>query len=506
MTQGVTDTCLFDTLCARALLFSALASRPELQKVVRLEDYEVHALDGRLATYPGAVNMHYHLSATDLTTMAAGRLARIQRREERFLSFLERHKEVINEAIRRTPNSLRSGAFAILVNHPSILDFRVKEKHFRELLQKKVQVNREHHHHRLHLRIRRDQIFEDSYSGLHAQPAARLLQRVDINFVGEEGADAGGVSRDWYYNLSRAMMNPNYALFRQSNIGSETYMPNPHSNVNSAHLQYFKFCGRLVAKAIIDHQFLDCHFTRAFYKQILGVPVSWRDLQAVDEPLYKSLLWLLENDISGMEGDYSFSLDVDRFGVVETIDLKPNGHDILVTEANKSEYVHLVADMKLTQAIREQIDSFLSGFTELIKPEDIAIFNEQELELVISGLPEVDIDDLKANTEYADYTPASVQIQWFWRAVRSFTREQQIKLVQFVTGTGKIPVGGFSELVGMSGPQKFSIHKDRNGPHRLPQAHTCFNQLDLPEYTSYEQLHDMLLLALMEGAEGFGFA
>lgn len=112
----------------------------------------------------------------------------------------------------------------------------------------------------------------------------------------------------------------------------------------------------------------------------------------------------------------------------------------------------------------------------------------QELELIISGLPNVDIDDLKANTEYSDYTGSSVQIQWFWRAVRSFTREQQIKLVQFVTGTGKIPVGGFAELVGMrfalskwtqvsntaSGPQKFSIHKDRNGPHRLPQAHTWY--------------------------------
>ncbi len=57
----------------------------------------------------------------------------------------------------------------------------------------------------------------------------------------------------------------------------------------------------IVAKALVDNQFLDCHCTRAFYKQILGVSVSWRDLQAVDEPLYKSLLWLLENDISGME-------------------------------------------------------------------------------------------------------------------------------------------------------------------------------------------------------------
>jgi E3 ubiquitin-protein ligase HUWE1 len=125
---------------------------------------------------------------------------------------------------------------------------------------------------------------------------------LEVNFEGEEGVDAGGVLREWYFNLSRAMMNPGYGLFHQSNIGSETYQPNSHSGTaNPDHLQYFKFCGRIVAKALIDGQFLDCHFTRAFYKQILGVPVSWRDLQAVDEPLYKSLLWLLENDISVME-------------------------------------------------------------------------------------------------------------------------------------------------------------------------------------------------------------
>ncbi len=127
--------------------------------------------------------------------------------------------------------------------------------------------------------------------------------------------------------------------------------------------------------------------------------------------------------------------------------------------------------------------------------------------MVISGLPEVDIDDLKANTEYgAGYTATSPQIQWFWRAVRAMDREERLKLVQFVTGTGRIPVGGFSELQGMSGPQKFNVQKDRSGPTRLPQAHTCFNALDLPEYESYEQLRSMLLLAINEGTEGFGFA
>ena len=131
----------------------------------------------------------------------------------------------------------------------------------------------------------------------------------------------------------------------------------------------------------------------------------------------------------------------------------------------------------------------------------------QELEMIISGIPEVDVDDLRANTEYAvGYSLSSPQIQWFWRAVRSFDREQRLKLVQFVTGTGKIPVGGFARLMGMSGPQKFNIHKDRADSDRLPQAHTCFNQLDLPEYGSYEQLRSRVLLAIVECTEGFGFA
>lgn len=151
---------------------------------------------------------------------------------------------------------------------------------------------------------------------------------------------------------------------------------------------------------------------------------------------------------------------------------KPNGRNINVTEANKKEYVRAVAEMKLTAAIKEQIEAFRSGFYEVIPQEDIAIFEEQELEMVISGLPEVDIEDLRANTIYSTYTASSPQIQWFWRAVNSMDREERVKLVQFVTGTGKIPVGGFAKLIGMSGPQKFSIHRDASGAHRLPQAHT----------------------------------
>ena len=101
---------------------------------------------------------------------------------------------------------------------------------------------------------------------------------------------------------------------------------------------------------------------------------------------------------------------VQEFGLSEIRDLNPNGRHIAVTEENKKEYVKLVCQMKMTGAIRKQIDSFLEGFYEIIPKRLISIFDEQELELLISGLPNIDLDDLKANTEYHKYTENSLQV------------------------------------------------------------------------------------------------
>lgn len=108
--------------------------------------------------------------------------------------------------------------------------------------------------------------------------------------------------------------------------------------------------------------------------------------------------------------------------------------------------------------------------------ELIAIFNEQELELLISGLPDIDVDDWRNNTEYHNYSASSAQIQWFWRAVRSFDKEERAKLLQFVTGTSKVPLNGFSQLEGMNGFSRFNIHRDYGNKDRLPSSHTCFNR------------------------------
>ena len=103
-------------------------------------------------------------------------------------------------------------------------------------------------------------------------------------------------------------------------------------------------------------------------------------------------------------------LQIEEFGVTETRDLKPNGRNLIVAEENKQEYVHLVCQMKMTGAIRKQIDSFLEGFYDIIPKKLIGIFNEQEMELLIAGLPTIDVDDLKANTEYHKYQSNSLQV------------------------------------------------------------------------------------------------
>jgi len=258
-------------------------------------------------------------------------------------------------------------------------------------------------------------------------------------------------------------------------------------------------------RLFVDKQLLECYFTRSFYKHILGQPINYHDIEDIDPEYYKSLKWILENEITNANLDLTFSSEWDKFGQTIVEDLIPNGRNVAVTEENKAKYVHLVCNHKMARGIKAQIESFLGGFFELIPKDLIAIFDSKELELLISGLPDIDIVDLKENTEYHGYTSNSQVIKWFWEVLEDLEQTQRANLLQFVTGTSKVPLEGFQALRGISGPQKFQIHKAGN-PHALPTGHTCFNQLDLPEYVSKEAFIEKLLLAITEGKEGFGFA
>lgn len=353
-----------------------------------------------------------------------------------------------------------------------------------------------------HIKVRRSHIFEDSFAEISRQSATDLKKRLMIKFDGEDGLDYGGLSREFFFLLSHEMFNPFYCLFEYSAHDNYTLQINPHSGINPEHLNFFKFIGRVVGLAIFHRRFLDAFFIGALYKMILGKGVQLADMEGVDADFHRSLQWMLDNDISGGILEQTFSTEDERFGVMTVEDLIPDGRNIEVTNENKKEYVDLMVKWRIEKRISEQFHAFKEGFQELIPHDLINVFDERELELLIGGIAEIDVDDWKKHTDYRGYTENDEVIQFFWQTIRSWDGEQKSRLLQFATGTSRIPVNGFKDLQGSDGPRRFTIEK-AGDPGNLPKAHTCFNRLDLPPYKSLEQLQQKLTIAVEE-TMGFG--
>ena len=110
-----------------------------------------------------------------------------------------------------------------------------------------------------------------------------------------------------------------------------------------------------------------------------------------------------------------FSVDFELLGEIKPHELKPGGNDIQVTEENKEEYLSLVCEWRMTRGIEEQTKAFLEGFNEVVPLEWLQYFDERELELMLCGMQEIDVDDWQRNSVYRHYTKNSKQVQWFWQ-------------------------------------------------------------------------------------------
>ncbi|KAF9583082.1 hypothetical protein BGW38_010284 [Lunasporangiospora selenospora] len=353
-----------------------------------------------------------------------------------------------------------------------------------------------------HIKVRRSHIFEDSYHEIMRHSPTDLKKRLMIKFEGEDGLDYGGLSREFFFLLSHEMFNPFYCLFEYSAHDNYTLQINPHSSINSEHLNYFKFIGRVVGLAIFHRRLLDAFFIVSFYKMILKKKVTLADLESVDADVFRNLNWLLDDETGAETLDTTFSTNDERFGEIVTIDLKPGGRDIVVTEENKKEYVDLMTEWRITRRVEEQFQAFAEGFHQLIPQELVTVFDERELELLMGGISEIDCDDWKKHTDYRGYTEQDEVVQWFWQCIRSWDSEKKARLLQFTTGTSRIPVNGFKDLQGSDGPRRFTIEK-AGEIEQLPKSHTCFNRIDLPPYKSYETLVSKLTMAVEETV-GFG--
>ncbi|XP_057664452.1 E3 ubiquitin-protein ligase NEDD4 isoform X8 [Diorhabda carinulata] len=380
---------------------------------------------------------------------------------------------------------------------PYSRDYKRKYEYMKTQLKKPNNVPN-----KFEIKVRRRSILEDSYRVITSVSRIDLLKtKLWVEFEGEVGLDYGGLAREWFYLLSKEMFNPYYGLFEYSAMDNYTLQINPFSGLcNEEHLSYFKFIGRVAGMAVYHGKLLDAFFIRPFYKMMLSKTIDLKDMESVDSEYYKSLLWIKENDPSDL--DLTFSVDEESFGHTSVHELIEGGVDIPLDNSNKDDYIKCIIQWRFVGRVQEQMNAFLEGFSDLIPLNLVKIFDEHELELLMCGIQHIDVKDWKVNTLYkGDYHANHIVVQWFWRVVLSFSNEMRARLLQFVTGTSRVPMNGFKELYGSNGPQLFTIEK-WGTPENFPRAHTCFNRLDLPPYESYTHLKDKLIKAI-EGSQGF---
>jgi E3 ubiquitin-protein ligase HUWE1 len=222
--------------------------------------------------------------------------------------------------------------------------------------------------------------------------------------------------------------------------------------------------------------------------------IGLKDLEEIDSSFYKGLKWVEENDVSG--ADLTFSVAYEMFGDTVTVDLIDDGRNVTVTEENKHEYISLMIEYITRGRFEPAVTSLLEGFNRHIPSSYLTHFTQHELKVLISGQVSIDVNDLLKNIEFSGtFSPDSAHLQWLCQVLESFDQEMLVKFLVFVSGCPCLPVDGLN-------PSLMLTSIDGNDSV-LPRAHTCFNQLVLPQYSSMRILEEKLLFALNNSNDGF---
>ena len=349
--------------------------------------------------------------------------------------------------------------------------------------------------------IQREALLE--HSALQALGLSQVEWRSEFNLVfeGEMAKDAGGVLKEWLRELNSLLLSPSQNLYTFTGTDTVAYRPNPTIRLSDL----YRLHGLILGKAIFEGVPLNSRLAKPIFKRIVGKPVNFEDLRDVDQAVYTALVYMRDNDITETVFE-SFSVEKRQESTVTVFDLKPNGRNIPVTEESKGEYIRLRADWELGKG-SEHIRELVKGVHTVVQKEWLQVFEPEEVELALCGLPFIDVADWEAYTIYkGEYNPDHQVVQWFWSLLNAISQEQLSLLLQFVMGTSRLPVEGFKTLRTMRGePACFTLepvsYSDRS-PY--PRAHTCFNRLDLPVYPSQSLLRKFLLYTIANHSQGFG--
>eukprot|EP00946_MAST-07B_sp_MAST-7B-sp1_P002302 g2302.t1 len=340
---------------------------------------------------------------------------------------------------------------------------------------------------------------------------ASLHMKWRIEFQDEDGIDSGGLTKEWFLELTKAMMSSKQGLFVAREGGAFGLDP---KILTASYLHRIggveelstrlKFCGTIFAKAISARCMVGAKLDSVLAQSIVGadfIETSIEALAKLDPTYAKSLQWILDNPM--VADQFGETLCASRADG-SIVDFCPGGRNIDVNDDNKIMYVDGLVRFKMLDEMAPQREAFLDGFFGIVGEERIRGFDITELNLMLTGHPEFDVLEFSQGCRFegADFDEDSPLVEWFWDILEDMSVEQRQNVLQFATGCPCVPLDGFD-------PEFTLVCNQELSPEALPRAHTCFNKLVFPPYTLHErgiqQMREKLLIAI-EHSVGFGLS
>lgn len=362
--------------------------------------------------------------------------------------------------------------------------------------------------------VDRSRLLADAFALLGKLPNHRWREPFFVKFRGEDGLDAGGLSREFFQLASAALFDANLGLFKVGSSENLTYQIADDDDadlVMADAAAWFAFAGKLLGKALLEgHHFANAHLNMVILKHIASEPVALGDLELVDNELYKSLDQLRTMDPELVETlCLTFSIEHISFGAVVTKDLVPGGRDLEVDGTNVDAFLAARLRERVFDVCAGGLRAFLGGVFAVAPKELCMLLSARELELALCGHPDIDVADWRRSTVYkgafAREKDAHQVVAWFWETVETWDDDRLALLLQWCTGTSRVPVQGFDHLMGRDGARRpFTLTSVDLSSAVYPRSHTCFNRIDIPLFTSKAALAAAFDIALNpENVVGF---
>lgn len=331
-------------------------------------------------------------------------------------------------------------------------------------------------------------------------PAVKILRgNLRVKFTDEEGMDAGGLMRDYMHEMGQVLSHCSRLLAPGPD---SALLPVKQDPTQQDWKRELFATGRLMAMAITANAPLDISFSICVYKVLLGERITMQDVARLD-PQFAELRIANLLKSGGVAVLEEMLCDHLTFvSVPEEEELILGGKNVRVTEHNKQQYVRLLIEYYLVGRCRKELAVLVEGFHDVIPKSVLRTsppLRALDLELMVAGLPGIDVVDWRANCEGSLMNnDANRNLREnFWDYVATMSVETRAKLLAFTCGSSRVPGGGFANM-----KPKFNISVEGSTDH-LPSAHTCINQLVLPRYSTKAKLARMLDKAL-EYNIGFG--